>query len=181
MRLKANISIELKASNMTIGFDLGHNLDLELSRSNKEFARVDQKWSDCHETKSKHIDWSIGLKCDHWVWPWTWPWPWIFKVKYEICYISVESGPDVRCSDLPDCDWGDFKCRRAVDSSSYPLKQEPKLMKFIKNKTKKTRKGFFLINVFANVVHKMFCCSISFVELIWASCLVMPYRKQRVF
>ena len=22
-----------------------------------------------------------------------WPWPWIFKVKYEICYISTKSGP----------------------------------------------------------------------------------------
>ena len=24
----------------------------------------------------------------------------------------------VRCKDLPDSDWGDFRCRRAVDSSS---------------------------------------------------------------
>ena len=24
-----------------------------------------QKWSDCHEMKSKHIDWTLGLKCDH--------------------------------------------------------------------------------------------------------------------
>ena len=48
-----------------------------------------QKWSDCHETKSEHIDWTLGLKCDHQIWPW----PWIFKVKYEICYISTKSGP----------------------------------------------------------------------------------------
>ena len=31
------------------------------------------------------------------MWPsdlhWPWPWPWIFKVKYEICYISTKSGP----------------------------------------------------------------------------------------
>ena len=25
----------------------------------------------------------------------------------------------VRCKDLPDNDWGDFRCRCAVDSSSY--------------------------------------------------------------
>ena len=31
-------SIELYASNVTIRFDLGHDLDLELSRSNMEFA-----------------------------------------------------------------------------------------------------------------------------------------------
>ena len=51
------------------------------------------KWSDCHETKSKHIDWTLGLKCDHRVWPWPWPWPWFFKVKYGICYISAKNGP----------------------------------------------------------------------------------------
>ena len=54
---------------------------------------LSQKWSDCHETKSEHIDWSQDLKCDHWVWPWTWPWPWIFKVKYWIGYISAKNGP----------------------------------------------------------------------------------------
>ena len=35
---KSNISIELWASNVTIGFDLGHVLGLEFSRSNMEFA-----------------------------------------------------------------------------------------------------------------------------------------------
>ena len=54
---------------------------------------LSQKWSDCHETKSKYIDWTLGLKCDHRVWPWPWPSPWIFKVKYRICYISANNGP----------------------------------------------------------------------------------------
>ena len=112
-------------SNVTIRFDLGHDLDLEFSRSIMEFAislaslpkmvqlprnekqthrlnprpqmwpsgltlamnltlnfqgqiwnllYLNQKSSDCHETKSKHIDWMPGLKCDKWVWPWPWPW-----------------------------------------------------------------------------------------------------------
>ena len=52
-----------------------------------------QKWSDCHETKSKHIDWTLCLKCNHRDWPWPWPWPWIFKVKYEIYYILAKNGP----------------------------------------------------------------------------------------
>ena len=195
---------------MTIGFDLGRDLDLEFSRSNIELAisqpkmvrlprnekqthrlnsrlqmwpsgltlamtltlnfqgpisnwlYLSQKWCDGHETKSKHISWTLGLKCDHQIWPLPWPWPWIFKVKYEICYISTKSGPiatkqktnisiwtlglkcdngfdlghdidiwifkvicdldhlviKVRCKDLPDSDRGDFRCRRAVDSSS---------------------------------------------------------------
>ena len=145
---KANISIDLKTSNVTIGFDLGHDL--------RNWLYLCQKWSDCHETKSKHISWTLGLKCDHQIWPWPWPWPWIFKVKYEICYISTKSGliatkqkanisvwtngfdlghdidiwifkvicdldhlvTKVRCKDLPDSDRGDFRCRRAIDSSS---------------------------------------------------------------
>ena len=46
-----------------------------------------------HVWKSKYIDWTHGLECDHWVWPWPWPWPWIFKVKHGICYISTKNGP----------------------------------------------------------------------------------------
>ena len=68
---------------------------------------LNQKWSDCHEMKSKHIDWTPGLKCDQWVWPspwpWplnfqvecdldlcphTWPWPWIFMVKFWNSCVS---------------------------------------------------------------------------------------------
>ena len=26
---------------------------------------LSQKWFDCHETRSKHIDWTLGLKWDH--------------------------------------------------------------------------------------------------------------------
>ena len=64
-----------------------------------------QKWSDCHETKSKHIDWNLGLKCDHRVWPWPWPWPWIFKVKHWICYISAKNGPIARKRKSKHIDW----------------------------------------------------------------------------
>ena len=51
-----------------------------------------QRWLDSHETKSKHVDWTLGLKYDHWVWPWSWPWPWIFKVKFLNCCISRMTG-----------------------------------------------------------------------------------------
>ena len=50
------------------------------------------EWSDYHETKSKHVGWTLSPKCDHPVWPWPWAWPWIFKVKYGICYISTKKG-----------------------------------------------------------------------------------------
>ena len=54
---------------------------------------LSQKWFNCHDIKSKHIDWTLGLKWDHRVWPWPWPWPWIFKVKCGIRYISAKNGP----------------------------------------------------------------------------------------
>ena len=54
---------------------------------------LSQKRSDCDETKSKHIDSTLGLKFHLRVWPWTWPWPWIFKVKHGIGYISGKNGP----------------------------------------------------------------------------------------
>ena len=54
---------------------------------------LDQKWFNCHETKSIHVDWTLSLKCDHRIWPWLWPWPWIFKVKYGIHDIFAKNGP----------------------------------------------------------------------------------------
>ena len=64
---KTNISIWTLTSNVTNGFDLGHDLDI-----------------------------------------------WIFKVIYDLDHLETK----VRCKDLPDSDRGDFRCRRAVDSSS---------------------------------------------------------------
>ena len=92
-KLKANISIELKASNVTIMFDLGHDLDLEFSRSNMELAISQPKVVRLPWNESKHSNWTLWLKCDHQVLPWPWPWPWMFKVKYRICYISAINGP----------------------------------------------------------------------------------------
>ena len=123
-RLLHNLNLHsLLPSHWTIGFDLGHDIDLEFSRLNMEFSisqplkmvllprnekqtyqlnprpqmwplcltlamtltlnfqgqlwnllYLSQKWFNCHETKSKHINWTLGLKCDHCVWPWPWPW-----------------------------------------------------------------------------------------------------------
>ena len=40
---------------------------------------------------------------------------WILKVICDLDHLVTK----VRCKDLPDSDWGDFRCRRAVDSSNY--------------------------------------------------------------
>ena len=100
------------------GLTLAMTLTLNFQGQIWNLLYLNQKWSDCHETKSKQMDWTHGLKCDHGVWPWPWPWPWIFKVKHGICYISIKSYPKVRCKHVQDSDRGDFWWRRAVDSSS---------------------------------------------------------------
>ena len=61
---KANVSIELQASNVTNWFDLHHNLDL----------------------------WILKVKCDLDLWPRTWTWPWIFMVKFWNSCISEWEG-----------------------------------------------------------------------------------------
>ena len=45
---------------------------LKLSRSNMEFAISRPNMSNCNQTKSKHIEWTQGLKCEHGAWPWPW-------------------------------------------------------------------------------------------------------------
>ena len=75
------------------GLTLAVTLTLNFQGQTWNWLYLSQKWSDCHETNSKHIDWTQSLKCNHWVWPWPWPWPWIFKVKYGICYISAKNDP----------------------------------------------------------------------------------------
>ena len=68
MKRKANIAIELKGSNVTIGFDLGHDLDLDFSRSNMEFAISQPKmvWLPRNEKQTYRLDsraqmWPLGL------------------------------------------------------------------------------------------------------------------------
>ena len=65
---KANISIELYASNATIRFDLGHDIDLDISRSNREFAVSQPKvvrlpWNkkQTYPFNSKPQMWPMGL------------------------------------------------------------------------------------------------------------------------
>ena len=72
--------------------DFHHDLDLEISRSNMELAASLPKmvWlprnkKQTHRLNSRPKMWPSDLT-------WPGPWPWIFKVKYEICYISTKSG-----------------------------------------------------------------------------------------
>ena len=86
---RLNSRLQMGSSGLTLAMTLTLNFQGQISN----WIYLSKKWCDCHEMKSKHIDWYQDLKCDHQVWPWPWPWPWIFKVKYEICYISTKSGP----------------------------------------------------------------------------------------
>ena len=99
------------------GVTLAMTLTLNFQGQIWNWLHLSQKWCDSHETKSKHIDCNLGLKCDHQIWPWSWPWPFIVKVICDLDHLVTK----VRCKDLPDSDRGDFRCRHAIDSSSYSL------------------------------------------------------------
>ena len=89
---KQTYRLNSRAQMWPSGLTLAMTLTLNFQGQIQNLLYLSQKWSDCHETKSKHIDWTLGLKCDHQVWLWPWHWPWIFKVKYRICYISAKIG-----------------------------------------------------------------------------------------
>ena len=97
---------------MTIGFDLGHDLDLDFSRSIMEFAisqpkmaRLPRNEKQTYRLNSKasnvtirfdldhNLDfWIFKVKCDLDLWPHTWLWPWIFMVKFWNSCISEWEG-----------------------------------------------------------------------------------------
>ena len=60
---KANISIKLWVSNVTLAMTLTLNFQGQIWN----VLYLSQKLSVCHKTKSKHSDWTPGLKCDQWV------------------------------------------------------------------------------------------------------------------
>ena len=107
-----------KHINWTLGlrcdhrFDLCHDLDLEFSRSNIEFAisqpkmvRLPRNEKQTYRLNSKAPNVTIRFDLDHnldlWIfkvkrdldlWPHTWPWPWIFMVKFWNSCISEWEG-----------------------------------------------------------------------------------------
>ena len=83
------------------------------------FIYLNQNWPDSHETKSKDIDLNSR--------PQIWPMGLTLAMTLNQ-YLNFEGHMNlghlvtkVRCKDLPDNDWGDFRCRCAVDSSSFKM------------------------------------------------------------
>ena len=67
---KQTYQLNSRAQMWPSGLTLAMTLTLNFQGQIWNFQYLSQKWSDCHETKSKHIDWTPGLKCDQWVWTW---------------------------------------------------------------------------------------------------------------
>ena len=110
---KQTYRLNSKASNVTIRFDLGHDLDLDFSRSNMEFpisqskgVPLPRKEKQTYRLNSRPQMWPMGLtfqdhNLDLWnlkvkrdldLWPHTWLWPWIFMVKFWNSCISEWEG-----------------------------------------------------------------------------------------
>ena len=136
-KLKANLLFVLQALNVTMRFDLDHDLDLNFPRSNMKFAmsqpkmiRLPQNEKQTYRLNSRHQMQSLGLILAMTL---------TLDIQGQILNsrISGIGGPidieqkgvihdrdcdllltKMRCKDLPDSDRGDFRCRRAVNSSS---------------------------------------------------------------
>ena len=82
---------------MTLPFDHTHDLDLgvEISRSESEIA-LSQEWD-------SQLTWN---KKD---------------VSHPFMTMILTSVTMVGWADVPDNDWGDFRCQRAVDISSFKV------------------------------------------------------------
>ena len=112
---KQTYRLNSKASNVTIRFDLGHDLDLKFSRSNMEFpishnvsgksgliatkrkANISIELQASNVTNGFDLDhnldlWILKFRHDLDLWSHTWPWPWIFMVKFwNNCISEWES------------------------------------------------------------------------------------------
>ena len=66
------------------GLTLAMALTLNFQGQIWKLLYLSQKWFDCYITKSKHVDWTLGLKCHQWVSHRPWSWPWIFKVTSDL-------------------------------------------------------------------------------------------------
>ena len=62
---RLNARPQMRSSGLTLAMTLTLNFQGQILN----LLYLSQKWFDCHETKSKHIDWTPGLKWDHRVWP----------------------------------------------------------------------------------------------------------------
>ena len=109
---KQTYRLNSKASNVTIRFDLGHDIDRGFSRSNMELAisqpkvvRLPRNEKQTYRLNSRPQMWPMGLtltiiltfeiwrsNVDLDLWPHTWPWPWIFMVKFWNRCISELEG-----------------------------------------------------------------------------------------
>ena len=98
---------------MTLSYNHTHDFDLGVSRSESEIA-LSQEWGGWLAMNEKM--WVINS------WPLYWlVWPW---------WVGL--------ADVPDSDRGDFRCRRAVDISSFQcLEEMSHLLKRIFNVVKK--------------------------------------------
>ena len=74
------------------GSTLAMTLTLNFQGQIYNLLYLSQKWSDCHETKSKHIDWTQGLKCDIDLWPHTLRWPWIAVISEWEGRLTLNKG-----------------------------------------------------------------------------------------
>ena len=73
----------------------GHDFDLQLSRSNVEFAICQEEMVRLPLNENEHIDWML----DQHLWPWPWPWHFLPGLAFcrEIKDDFIDSTRGIRC------------------------------------------------------------------------------------
>ena len=145
---KQTYRLNSKSSNVTIRLDLGHDLDLQFSRSNMELpifrpkvVRLPRNEKQTYRLNPRLQMWPMGLTFEFWRSNVTLTFDHTPDLDHEFSWSNFEIavsqngkditkgvgvghswpwpfGAKVRCMDLPDSDRGDLSCWRAVDSSS---------------------------------------------------------------
>ena len=67
---RLNFRLQMWPSDLTLALTLTLNFQGQIWN----LLYLNQKWYDCHETKSKHIDLNSRPQIWQWVWPWPSPW-----------------------------------------------------------------------------------------------------------
>ena len=118
-RLEMNSRPEMWPSGLTLAMTLTLNFQGQIWN----WLYIGQKWSDCHETKSKHID--LNSRPQMWPMGLTLAMTLIFWFTRSCVILTIwwpRSG--VRIYQIVTGGGGGFSCRPAVDSSSCCLSME---------------------------------------------------------
>ena len=106
---------------MTIGFDLGHDLDLEFSRSNIEFAISQPKMVRLPRNEKQTYRWNSR--------PQMWPMVWIYQIVTGVTSVVGVPSTHLVCNDVYTFSWMiDNTCVILSMNVHFDIKRQEKIL-----------------------------------------------------